>query len=208
MDLIGIAHRSSALAHRGGKAAQPIYRTRLHSRKAGGIPGALETIAAPRADSSCSCVRCASATRTHQDFFYSLSDQSLQRRFMSVRRDVPTRAAEVRRDRLHEADGDLACVTRTRSRRSSASAVRKWEDKTCDIAFAVRDDYQGRDRKELIEYITCLPRTRACRIHGRCAGRQQADASSFDKMDYKVEKKIEEGVYEYTITFGAGNGKK
>ncbi len=30
----------------------------------------------------------------------------------------------------------------------------------------------------------------------------------FNKMEYHVEKIIKDGVYEYIITFGAGNGKK
>jgi acyl-CoA hydrolase/ribosomal protein S18 acetylase RimI-like enzyme len=148
-----------------------------------------------------------------KDFFYSLSDQSLQRRFMSVRRDVPHKM----RQKFVVIDYTkqmviLACVTKNDIESIvGIGQYVKWEDKNfADIAFAVRDDYQGKGiGKELIEYITLLAKNEG--LQGFTAdvlGDNKPMLHLFDKMDYKVEKKIEEGVYEYIITFGAGNGKK
>jgi acyl-CoA hydrolase/ribosomal protein S18 acetylase RimI-like enzyme len=148
-----------------------------------------------------------------KDFFYSLSDQSLQRRFMSVRRDVPHKM----RQKFVVIDYTkqmviLACVTKNDIETIvGIGQYVKWEDKNfADIAFAVRDDYQGKGiGKELIAYITLLAKNEG--LQGFTAdvlGDNKPMLHLFDKMDYKVEKKIEEGVYEYIITFGAGNGKK
>jgi acyl-CoA hydrolase/ribosomal protein S18 acetylase RimI-like enzyme len=148
-----------------------------------------------------------------KDFFYSLSDQSLQRRFMSVRRDVPHKM----RQKFVVIDYTkqmviLACVTKNDIESIvGIGQYVKWEDKNfADIAFAVRDDYQGKGiGKELIAYITLLAKNEG--LQGFTAdvlGDNKPMLHLFDKMDYKVEKKIEEGVYEYIITFGAGNGKK
>jgi acyl-CoA hydrolase/ribosomal protein S18 acetylase RimI-like enzyme len=148
-----------------------------------------------------------------KDFFYSLSDQSLQRRFMSVRRDVPHKM----RQKFVVIDYTkqmviLACVTKNDIETIvGIGQYVKWEDKNfADIAFAVRDDYQGKGiGKELIAYITLLAKNEG--LQGFTAdvlGDNKPMLHLFDKMDYKVEKKIEEGVYEYIITFGASNGKK
>lgn len=148
-----------------------------------------------------------------KDFFYSLSDQSLQRRFMSVRKDIPHKMRQkfVVIDYTKEMV-ILACIIKNDIETIvGIGQYVKWEDKNfADIAFAVRDDYQKKGiGSELIDYITLLAKNEG--LQGFTAdvlGGNKPMLHLFDKMDYKVEKKIEDGVFEYTITFGAGNGKK
>jgi acyl-CoA hydrolase/GNAT superfamily N-acetyltransferase len=216
MDLIGIAHpKFRPWLIEEAKRLNLIYRDQAFiPGKEGEYPEHLETYR--RAKSGLKLfmrpVRISDEDLV-RDFFYSLSDKSLQQRFMSVRRDVPHKL----RQKFVVIDYTkqmviLACVTRNEIETIvGIGQYVKWEDKNfADIAFAVRDDYQGKGiGKELIEYITLLAKNEG--LQGFTAdvlGDNKPMLHLFDKMDYKVEKKIEEGVYEYTITFGAGNGKK
>ncbi|MBN1497674.1 MAG: GNAT family N-acetyltransferase [Spirochaetes bacterium] len=148
-----------------------------------------------------------------KDFFYSLSDQSLQRRFMTARKDVPHKMRQkfVVIDYTREIV-ILACIVKNDIEMVvGIGQYVKWEDRNyADIAFAVRDEYQGRGiGTVLLDYITALAKNEG--LQGFTAdvlGENKPMLHLFDKMGYHIDKKIEDGVYEYTITFGAGNGKK
>ncbi len=148
-----------------------------------------------------------------KDFFYSLSDQSLQRRFMTVRKDIPHKM----RQKFVVIDYTKEIVILACTNKNDIEIVVgigqyvKWEDKNfADIAFAVRDEYQGKGiGTELLDYITVLAKNEG--LQGFTAdvlGDNKPMLHMFDKMGYRVDKKVEDGVYEYTITFGAGNDKK
>lgn len=148
-----------------------------------------------------------------KDFFYSLSDRSLQRRFMTIRKDVPHKM----RQKFVAIDFSkeiviLACIVKNNIEIIvGIGQYVKWDDRNyADVAFAVLDDYQNRGiGTELLDYITLLAKNEG--LQGFTAdvlGENRSMQALFDKMGYHVEKKIEDGVYEYTITFGAGNGKK
>lgn len=148
-----------------------------------------------------------------KDFFYSLSDKSLQRRFLTIRKDIP-----------HKMRQKFVVIDYTKEMVILACTIKndmeivvgigqyvKWHDRNyADVAFAVRDDFQNKGiGTELLEYITLLAKNEG--LEGFTAdvlGDNKPMLRLFDKMNYRVEKKIEEGVYEYTITFGAGNGNK
>jgi len=148
-----------------------------------------------------------------KDFFYSLSDQSLQRRFMTARKDVPHKMRQkfVVIDYTREIV-ILACVVKNDIEVvAGIGQYVKWEDRNyADIAFAVRDEYQGKGiGTVLLDYITALAKNEG--LQGFTAdvlGENKPMLHLFDKMGYHIDKRIEDGVYEYTITFGAGNGKK
>jgi acyl-CoA hydrolase/GNAT superfamily N-acetyltransferase len=148
-----------------------------------------------------------------KDFFYSLSDKSLQKRFMTPHKNIP-----------HKMRQKFVVIDYTREMVILACIVKndieivvgigqyvKWEDKNyADVAFAVRDDYQKKGiGAELLDYITQLARNEG--LQGFTAdvlGDNKPMIHLFNKMNYRIEKKIEDGVYEYTIMFGAGKGKK
>jgi acyl-CoA hydrolase/RimJ/RimL family protein N-acetyltransferase len=148
-----------------------------------------------------------------KDFFYSLSDKSLQHRFMTVRKDVPHKIRQkfVVIDYTREIV-ILACIVKNDiDIVVGIGQYVKWEDKNfADIAFAVRDDYQEKGiGTELLDYITVLAKNEGLRgFTADVLGDNKPMLHLFDKMGYRVDKKIEDGVYEYTITFGAGNDKK
>ncbi|HOT45761.1 MAG TPA: GNAT family N-acetyltransferase [Spirochaetota bacterium] len=146
-----------------------------------------------------------------KDFFYSMSDKSLQRRFMTVHKDIPHKMRQkfVVIDYTKEMV-ILACIFKNDMEIIvGIGQYVKWHDKNyADVAFAVRDDYQKKGiGTELLDYITLLAKNEG--LQGFTAdvlGENKPMLHLFDKMRYHVEKKIEDGVYEYTITFEAGNG--
>ncbi|MBN2159155.1 MAG: GNAT family N-acetyltransferase [Spirochaetes bacterium] len=148
-----------------------------------------------------------------KDFFYSLSDQSLQRRFMTVHKDIPHKMRQkfVVIDYTKEMV-ILACVVKDNAENVvGIGQYVKWHDRNyADVAFAVRDNLQGKGiGRELLDYITLLAKNEG--LDGFTAdvqGENKPMLRLFDKMDYKVQKRIEDGCYEYTITFGKGDGKK
>ncbi len=74
---------------------------------------------------------------------------------------------------------------------------------TAEVAFVVRDDYQGRGiGAELLTYVTYLARKSG--LHGFTAqvlmeNRQMLQL--FEKMGFIIEKRIEGGVYELKMSF-------
>jgi acyl-CoA hydrolase/ribosomal protein S18 acetylase RimI-like enzyme len=216
MDLIGIAHpKFRPWLIEEAKRLNLIYRDQAFiPGKEGEYPEHLETYRRTRSGVKLFMrpVRISDEDLI-KDFFYSLSDRSLQRRFMTVRKDIPHKMRQkfVVIDYTREIV-ILACIIKNDIELVvGIGQYVKWEDRNfADIAFAVRDDYQKKGiGTELLDYITLLAKNEG--LQGFTAdvlGDNKPMLHLFDKMDYKVEKKIEDGVYEYTITFGASNGKK
>ncbi|HQL83735.1 MAG TPA: GNAT family N-acetyltransferase, partial [Spirochaetota bacterium] len=216
MDLIGIAHpKFRPWLIEEAKKLNLIYRDQAFiSGEKGEYPEHLETYRRTRSGLKLFFrpVRISDEDLI-KDFFYSLSDQSLQRRFMTIRKDIPHKLRQkfVIIDYSHEIV-ILACVVKNDMEVIvGIGQYVKWDDKNyADVAFAVQDDYQGKGiGTELLDYITLLAKNEG--LQGFTAdvlGENRPMQALFDKMGYHVEKKIEDGVYEYTITFGAGNGKK
>jgi acyl-CoA hydrolase/RimJ/RimL family protein N-acetyltransferase len=216
MDLIGIAHpKFRPWLIEEAKRLNLIYRDQAFiPGKEGEYPEHLETYRRTRIGVKLFMrpVRISDEDLI-KDFFYSLSDRSLQRRFLTIRKDIPHKMRQkfVVIDYTREIV-ILACIVKNDIELVvGIGQYVKWEDRNfADIAFAVRDDHQKKGiGTELLDYITLLAKNEG--LQGFTAdvlGDNKPMLHLFDKMDYKVEKKIEDGVYEYTITFGASNGKK
>lgn len=141
-----------------------------------------------------------------KDFFYSLSDNSLYRRFISVRKDMP-------HERLQE------FVAIDYSREMIILAVIQKEEKeiiigigqfginqaihTAEVGFAVRDDHQNKGiGAELLSYLTYLAKKQG--LLGFCAEvlvENRPMLHLFEKMGFEIKKRREEGVYELEMTF-------
>jgi acyl-CoA hydrolase/ribosomal protein S18 acetylase RimI-like enzyme len=141
-----------------------------------------------------------------KDFFYSLSDNSLYRRFISVRKDVP-------HDRLQEfviidytQEMVILAVIQKEEREEILGIGQYAIDEathTAEVGFAVRDDDQNRGvGTELLAYLTYLAKRQGLLgFFAEVLVENRPMLHLFDKMGFKVEKRREEGVYELKMTF-------
>ena len=144
-----------------------------------------------------------------KDFFYSLSDQSIYRRFFSVRTDMPHEylqefvvvdytqkmliVAVVERDTRGEIVGlgQYAIVEQTH---------------TADLALVVRDDYQKKGiGRELLSYLTFLAQKRGLLgFTAEVLADNKPMLYLFDLLEkegFGIERRMDAGVLEYKITF-------
>jgi acyl-CoA hydrolase/GNAT superfamily N-acetyltransferase len=141
-----------------------------------------------------------------KDFFYSLSDQSLYKRFMSARVDMP-------HDRLQpyvvidytNAMAILATVQQD-SKEMALGLGQYWIDEkshTAEVAFAVMDAYQGKGiGTVMMSYLTYLAKRQG--LQGFVAdvlADNRNMLSIFEKQGFDIERRLEEGTYRLKMTF-------
>jgi GNAT superfamily N-acetyltransferase len=141
-----------------------------------------------------------------KDFFYSLSDESLQRRFMSMKKSIP-----------HERLQEMVVIDYTNDMVILATIVEEDIEEvigmaqysidevshTADAAFAVRDEWQGKGvGTQLLKYLTSLAKKRG--LLGFTAD-VLADnwgmLRVFNKMGFDTEKHFDSGAYELKMMF-------
>lgn len=141
-----------------------------------------------------------------KDFFYSLSDKSLYRRFISMRKDIP-----------HERLQEFCVIDYTkelvilavvkRDEREDVVGVGQYgiyeATHTAEVALAVRDDYQNRGvGTELLSYLTYLAKKQG--LLGFAAEVLVENTPMlhlFEKMGFDISRSVSEGVYELAMTF-------
>jgi len=141
-----------------------------------------------------------------KDFFYSLSDDSLQRRFISERKDMP-----------HERLQDFVVIDYTNEIILLAFAEKDGVEEliglgqyaiigsthTADVAFVIRDDHQEMGiGRELLKYLTLLAKKQG--LLGFTADVLMSNARMmrlFESMGFDVQKHISDGMYEMKMTF-------
>ena len=141
-----------------------------------------------------------------KDFFYSLSDNSMYRRFISYRKDMP-----------HERLQDFVVIDYTK--KMEILAVLGEEDKEeivglgqyeiedefhmAEVAFAVNDKHQNQGiGQELLGYLTYLARRQG--LLGFTAEvllENRPMLHVFEKMGFDMEKRVGSGVYELKMMF-------
>jgi acyl-CoA hydrolase/GNAT superfamily N-acetyltransferase len=140
-----------------------------------------------------------------KDFFYSLSDQSMYRRFMTPRRDMP-------HERLQEFVAIdygremviLACVDE--GARSPVVGLGEYyieeDGLTANVAFAVTDRYQNKGvGTELLAHLTQIARRQG--LHGFTAEvlrENEAMLRVFEKMKFPLEIATSGDVYQLKIS--------
>ncbi|MDD5700499.1 MAG: GNAT family N-acetyltransferase [Dehalococcoidales bacterium] len=141
-----------------------------------------------------------------KDLFYSLSDNSMYRRFISRRQDMP-------HERLQE------FVIIDYSREVVILATLKDGDKeivaglgqynidpnthTAEVAFVVRDDYQNRGiGGELLSYLTYLARKQGLLgFTAEVLVENRPMLHLFEKMGFLMDRRIEDQMYELKMAF-------
>jgi acyl-CoA hydrolase/GNAT superfamily N-acetyltransferase len=141
-----------------------------------------------------------------KDFFYSLSDQSLYRRFISTRKHIP-------HDRLQEfavidyTQEIVILVLVGQDKLQEAVAVGQFgidENRhTAEVALVVRDDFQNKGiGTELLSYLTYLAKREG--LLGFTAEvliENKPMLHLFEKMGFDIERKTSAGVYELKMAF-------
>lgn len=149
-----------------------------------------------------------------KDFFYSLSDNTLYHRFISSRKDMP-------HDRLQE----FVIIDYTKQMVILAVIKEEEEEEeekeriigmgqyyvdevthTADVAFAVRDDYQGKGiGTELLSYLTYLAKKQGLLgFTAEVLMDNKPMLHLFEKAGFNIEKSSVEGVYELKMLFWKG----
>jgi acyl-CoA hydrolase/GNAT superfamily N-acetyltransferase len=146
-----------------------------------------------------------------KDFFYSLSDQSMYRRFISFRQDMP-------HERLQEfviidytkAMVILACLKE--EEREKVVAIGQYfinpNAHSAEVAFATRDDFQGRGiGAVLLNYLTYLAkRDGLLGFTAEVLMENRPMLHLFDKMGFDIKRRSEQRVYELEMTFREKEG--
>lgn len=141
-----------------------------------------------------------------KDFFYSLSDNSLYRRFISMRKDMP-----------HERLQEFVIIDYTQQMVILA-VIRQGEKEivagvgqysiieathTAEVGFAVRDDNQNKGiGSELLSYLTYLAKRQGLLgFYAEVLVENRPMLHLFDKMGFDIKRRREEGVYELEMMF-------
>jgi len=141
-----------------------------------------------------------------KDFFYSLSNDSMYKRFISTRIDM-------HHDRLqpfvvinYMKEMVILAVLQEETREMIVGMAQYIIDDnthTAEVAFVVRDDHQGKGiGQELLTYITYLARKQG--LLGFTAAVLMENRSMlqlFEKMGFIIEKRAEGGMYELKMSF-------
>lgn len=210
MELIGIAHpkfRPWLIAE--AKKLNLIYRDQAFVHGKGGeYPEYLETYRTTGSGLNLFIrpIKISDEPRL-KDFVYSLSDQSLYRRFMSRRTDMP-----------HERLQQLVVIDYTREVALLAFATDDGDTELilgvgryyidperhrAEVAFAVRDDHQGRGiGAELLAYMTYLAKREGLLgFTAEVLAENKPMLHTFEKGGFDIKKTTVAGVCEMTMTF-------
>jgi len=209
MELISIAHpRFKPWLLKEAKALNLIYKDQAYiPGERGQYPEELETFRTTRGGLEIMLrpVRISDEPLL-KDFFYSLSDQSIYRRFISVRKDMP-----------HERLQEFVVIDYTREMvilavigeegRQTVIGVGQYgideQTHTAEVGLVVRDDFQNKGvGTTLLEYLTYLAKRAG--LNGFSAEvlvENQPMLHLFEKGGFTIEKHREAGVYDLKMLF-------
>jgi acyl-CoA hydrolase/GNAT superfamily N-acetyltransferase len=141
-----------------------------------------------------------------KDFFYSLSDNSMYRRFISVRKDMPHERLQEFTIIDYSKEMVILAVLGQRGKEEIVGLSQYGIDETthsAEVAIVVRDHYQNRGiGTELLSYLTYLARKQG--LFGFTAevlAENSPMLRLFKKMGFDIEARNAEGVYELKLAF-------
>jgi acyl-CoA hydrolase/GNAT superfamily N-acetyltransferase len=209
MDLISIAHpKFRPMLIEEAKRRHLIYRDQIYITGEGGeYPEHLEARRTTRHDFAV-LFRPVRLNDEHllKDFFYQLTNDSMYHRFISTRADMPHErlqkfvAIDYRREMVIlatiEENGKEKAIGMGQYMIDEASHI-------AEVAFVVLDGYQGKGiGAELLTYLTFLAKKRG--LLGFAATVLQDNRPMlhlFESMGFAVEKRLDAGTYELTMSF-------
>ena len=143
-----------------------------------------------------------------KDFFYSLSDQSLYRRFMSLRKDMPHERLQefVIIDYTREMV-ILACLKEGELEKivGMGQYFINENDHSAEVALVIRDDYQNKGiGRELLSYLTYLAKREGLLgFTAEVLVENRPMLHLIETMGFDIQRQNEQGVYEMKLTFRA-----
>jgi len=210
MELIAVAHpkfRAWLLGE--AKERNLIFRDQAYvPGKRGEYPESLETYRTTRSGAEILLrpVRISDEPAL-KDFFYSLSDQSIYRRFMSARKDMP-------HERLQEfvvidytAEMVILATVEQEGREIVVGVGQFGIDAlthTAEVALVVRDDRQNLGvGTELLDYLTVLAKRQGLLgFTAQVLTGNEAMMHLFEQSGFTIDKRRDAGVYELKMLFG------
>ena len=141
-----------------------------------------------------------------KEMFYKLSDETIYKRFMGVKKYLP-------RQQLHElANVDysknmaIVAILGEGEKEEMVGVGRYGLDEntnSAEVAFVVRDDWQRKGiGTEILKYLTMIAKKRG--LYGFTAdvfADNKPMLSLFEKMDYLLEKELQGGIYHLRMHF-------
>jgi len=141
-----------------------------------------------------------------KDLFYSLSEDSMYRRFISLRRDMPHERLQRFVIIDYTKEMEILAVVHDGEREEIVGIGQySLEESThmAEVAFAVMDKYQNKGvGEELLSYLTYLAKRQG--LLGFTAAvlmENRVMLHLFEKMGFDIQRKVEEGVYELKMMF-------
>jgi len=141
-----------------------------------------------------------------KDFFYSLSDDAMYRRFISYRKDMPHERLQDFVVIDYTTQVELLAVIGEEGKEEIIGAGQYAIDEAAhaaEVAFAVRDDHHNQGiATELLSYLTYLARRQGLLgFTAEVLVENKPMLHVFEKMGFDMEKRIESGVYELKMAF-------
>ena len=146
-----------------------------------------------------------------KDLFYGLSDNSLYRRFISRRKDMPHERLQefVIIDYSREV-GIVATVTQDDKEIVVGMGQYNMDPNThsAEVAFVVRDDYQNRGiGKEMLNHLTYLARKQGLLgFTAEVLVENRPMIHLFEQMGFLMDRRTEDQVYELKMVFSEATG--
>lgn len=142
----------------------------------------------------------------YKDFIYSLSDNSMYRRFISARKDMPHERLQKFVVIDYTKEMAILAVIGDEEKQIITGIGRYFIDEnrhTAEVAFAVRDDYQRKGiGSELLSYLTYLAKRQG--LLGFTAdvlAENKPMLHVFGKGGFDISKDLSDGICELTMAF-------
>jgi len=143
-----------------------------------------------------------------KNFFYSLSDESLYRRFISVRTDISHKKLQEFSIIDFTQELVLLAVTEENHQEKVLGVGQYAIDEpshTAEVAFVVRDEHQNHGiGTELLAYMTYLAKKQGLLgFTAEVLTHNRPMLHLFEKMGFQIAKRMSEGVYELEMIFNS-----
>jgi acyl-CoA hydrolase/GNAT superfamily N-acetyltransferase len=142
-----------------------------------------------------------------KDFFYSLSDRSMYRRFISVRKDMPHERLQHYVIIDYTKEMVILAVIENEDQEQYIVGIGQYgineDTHAAEVAVVVRDDWQGKGiGTEMLSYLTYLAKRQGLLgFTAEVLVENKPMLTLFEKGGFDIEKRRIEGVYELKLVF-------